>query len=85
MKPLKKVVIAEQEIELTSEEKITALTAENLKLQRHIAKEYASKVSMENKLRILQEENDRLKHLATPVSSDDLNNLAASLLDKLRK
>ena len=60
MKPAPKVNPKKQKIVLTDKEKVIALTAENLKMQRQIAKDYASRVSLENQVKALQEENKRL-------------------------
>jgi len=84
MKPTPKVNHKKQKIELTDKEKVVALTAEILKLQRKIAKDYASHVSLENQVRALQEENKRL-HLPSPSIDADLLGSAGDLLKKIQK
>ena len=84
MKPTPKVAAKKESVFLTDKEKVIALTAENLKLQRQIAKDYASRVSLENQVRALQEENKRL-HLPSPSMDDLLAGKASDLLKKISK
>ena len=84
MKPAPKVNPKKQKIVLTDKEKVIALTAENLKMQRQIAKDYASRVSLENQVRALQEENKRL-HLPSPSMDAELLGRAGDLLKKIQK
>lgn len=84
MKPTPKVAVKKQNVTLTDKQKVAALTAENLKLQRQIAKDYASRVSLENQVRALQDENKR-SNLPSPSMEGLLGGKAIELLKKIRK
>jgi 16S rRNA C1402 (ribose-2'-O) methylase RsmI len=52
---------------------VTALKAENLKLQREIAKYQAQQVTLENRIKILEEENSKgeiILHVHPPKSKE---------------
>lgn len=53
---------------------VTALKAENLKLQREIAKYQAQQVTLENRIKILEKENskgDIILHVHSPKDKKD--------------
>ena len=78
MNPRKRPVTDSLDGDLDPQQKIDALAAENLKLQRQIAKHYAARVSAENKARVLQEENERLRGLV-PDPKERLESLQKEL------
>jgi len=84
MKPAPKVAAKKEQVTLTDKQKVVALTAENLKLQRQIAKDYASRVSLENQVRALQQENKRF-NLPSPSMEELLDGKASDLLKTIRK
>ena len=74
MNPRKRPVTDAPDNDLSPQQKIDALTAKILQLQRKIAKDYASSISDKNEIKALKEENERL-HGLVPDPKERLESL----------
>ena len=74
MNPRKRPVTDTPDNDLSPQQKIDALTAKILQLQRKIAKDYASSISDKNEIKALKEENERL-HGLVPDPKERLESL----------